>query len=91
MFHRPFQPDIGPQDSKTGWTHSPGTRQHCYSTESATSKAGAGEQSCIQERSIGEFVLSDGKRDQLIRWWWEWSPVTSGLLKDVVWCVQSWS
>jgi hypothetical protein len=25
-FHRPFQPDIGPQDSKTGWTHSAGTR-----------------------------------------------------------------
>ena len=25
--HRPFQPDIGPQNSKTGWTHSPGTRQ----------------------------------------------------------------
>ena len=26
MFHRPFQPDIGPQDSKTGWTHSARTR-----------------------------------------------------------------
>src|SRR6478672_6480472 len=26
-FHRPFQPDIGPQDSKTSWTHSAGTRQ----------------------------------------------------------------
>src|SRR6478672_8455162 len=25
-FHRPFQPDIGPQDSKTSWTHSAGTR-----------------------------------------------------------------
>ena len=24
--HRPFQPDIGPQDSKTCWTHSVGTR-----------------------------------------------------------------
>jgi hypothetical protein len=27
-FHRPFQPNIGPQDSRTGWTHSAGTRQH---------------------------------------------------------------
>ncbi|WP_165839915.1 hypothetical protein [Mycobacterium montefiorense] len=27
VFHRPFQPDIGPQDSKTGWTHSAETRQ----------------------------------------------------------------
>src|SRR5271156_2397087 len=26
-FHRPFQPDIGPRDSKTSWTHSAGTRQ----------------------------------------------------------------
>jgi DNA replication protein DnaC len=25
-FHRPFSPDIGPQDSRTGWTHSAGTR-----------------------------------------------------------------
>ena len=26
--HRPFQPDIGPQDSKTGWAHSVGTRHY---------------------------------------------------------------
>jgi len=26
--HRPFQSDIGPQDSKTGWTHSVGTRHN---------------------------------------------------------------
>jgi len=27
MFHRPFSPDIGLQDSRTGWIHSAGTRQ----------------------------------------------------------------
>src|SRR6476661_6061549 len=27
VFHRPFQPFLGPQDSKTSRTHSPGTRQ----------------------------------------------------------------
>ncbi len=27
VFHRPFQPDIGPQDSKTRRSHSRGTRQ----------------------------------------------------------------
>lgn len=32
VFHRPFQPDIGPQDSKTAWTHSRGTR-HAYRPE----------------------------------------------------------
>ena len=31
--HRPFRPDLGPQDSKTSWIHSPGTHQGCLGCE----------------------------------------------------------
>jgi methylated-DNA-[protein]-cysteine S-methyltransferase len=33
VFHRSFQPDIGPQDSKTGWAHSAGTRHTDFDFE----------------------------------------------------------